>query len=54
MTTSSQIDLFSRLTVLTFILLLGIAAGNFAINLVKNQSFMLNLDVLTNLQVLYQ
>jgi hypothetical protein len=54
MTTSSQIDLFSRLTILTFILLLGIAAGNFAINLVKNQSFMLNLDVLTNLQVLYQ
>ena len=54
MTTSSQIDLFSRLTVLTFILLLGIAAGNFAINLVKNKSFMLNLDVLTNLQVLYQ
>jgi hypothetical protein len=54
MTTSSQIEIFSRLTVLTFILLLGIAAGNFAINLVKNQSFMLNLDVLTNLQVLYQ
>jgi len=54
MTTSSQINLFSRLTILTFILLLGIAAGNFAINLVKNQSFMLNLDVLTNLQVLYQ
>ena len=54
MTTSSQIELFSRLTILTFILLLGIAAGNFAINLVKNQSFMLNLDVLTNLQILYQ
>lgn len=49
MNSSSQIDLFARLTVLTFILLLGIAAGNFAINLVKNESFMLNLDVLTNL-----
>jgi hypothetical protein len=36
MMTSSQIDLFSRLALLTFILLLGIAAGNFAINLVKN------------------
>ena len=49
MISSSQIDLFSRIALLTFFLLLGIASGNFAINLVKNSSFMKNLDVLTNL-----
>jgi hypothetical protein len=52
METSSHINLFSRIAILTFILLLGIAAGNFAINLIENQSFMQNLDVLTNLQIL--
>jgi hypothetical protein len=52
MTQSTQILHFSRLSLIIFLLLLGIAAGNFAINMIKNQSFMANLDVMTNLQIL--
>lgn len=54
MTESSQINRFSTLALITFLLLLGIAAGNFAINLITNQSYMRNLDVITNLQILMQ
>ena len=51
---SSHISLFSRLAIITYILLLGIAAGNFAINIVKNSDYMRNLDVVTNLEILLQ
>jgi hypothetical protein len=49
MESSTHINIFAKISFFTFILLLGIAAGNFALNLFENQFFLLNLDVLTNL-----
>jgi len=48
----SQVSRFQKISILTFFLLLGIAACNFAINLIQNHSYMTNLDVLNNLQIL--
>jgi hypothetical protein len=36
MESSTHINFFSKISWFTFILLLGIAAGNFAINLIEN------------------
>eukprot|EP00347_Sterkiella_histriomuscorum_P015972 403354991 len=52
--TPTQISRFQKISMLTFFLLLGIAATNFAINLIQNHSFMTNLEVLNSLQILIQ
>lgn len=52
MSRPSQIKIFHRLSLLIFLILLAIAAANFAVNLIKTQSFSDNLKVLDNIFVL--